>query len=346
MNTILVIQTASIGDVILATSLPEKLHKYFPGSRIDFLVKKGMEGLFHRHPYLNNILLWDKKKKYRDLIRILTEIRKTRYDLVVNVQRFALTGLLTVLSGSAMTIGFDKNPLSLFFTRRVRHRIALGVHEIARNQALIAGLTDEAPEKPRLYPCQMLDAGSSIQHPASSIYYTLSPASLWFTKQFPAERWTELIRHIPEDRTVFLLGSKSDVELCEQIRQDATDTRQKPSLSSYPVIQSSSHPSLINLAGKLSFLESAALMQGARMNFTNDSAPMHLASAVNAPVTVVFCSTVPEFGFGPLSGDSRIVEVRDKLACRPCGLHGKRSCPEDHFDCAWKIDVSELINAI
>jgi len=102
----------------------------------------------------------------------------------------------------------------------------------------------------------------------------------------------------------------------------------------------------MNLAGKLSFLESAALMKDAAMNFVNDSAPLHLCSAVNAPVSAIFCSTVPAFGFGPRSEKSTIVETKIKLDCRPCGLHGFQKCPEGHFKCALTIDKSELLNQL
>jgi heptosyltransferase-2 len=74
-------------------------------------------------------------------------------------------------------------------------------------------------------------------------------------------------------------------------------------------------------------------MRDAAMNFVNDSAPMHFASAMNAPTTAFFCSTIPEFGFGPLSEKARIVETEEQLECRPCGLHGKKSCPLGHFKC-------------
>ena len=63
---------------------------------------------------------------------------------------------------------------------------------------------------------------------------------------------------------------------------------------------------------KLSFLASAALMQQAKMNYVNDSAPLHIASAMNAPVTAYFCSTIPSFGFGPLSTNSKIIEIKEK----------------------------------
>jgi len=69
---------------------------------------------------------------------------------------------------------------------------------------------------------------------------------------------------------------------------------------------------------------------------------MHLASAMDAPCTAVFCSTVPDFGFGPLSTKSRVVETTAKLDCRPCGIHGHKACPEGHFKCAVTIDPKHV----
>jgi heptosyltransferase-2 len=340
LKKILIIQTASIGDVILSTPLLENLHSQFPGAAIDLLVKKGMEGLFIGHPFLNRIITWDKSRKFSDLFRILREVRKTKYDLAVNIQRFALTGLLTFASGSAKTIGFDKNPFSLFFTERVKHEIKPGVHEVGRNLALIqpllsgrtvadtgrdnTGNPDDLPlsSKPRLYPV----ASDKVRISAyiKEAYVTISPASLWFTKQYPAEKWVELIDGLPAGLNVFMLGARTDHSFCEAIRKQ------------------SGKECVINLSGTLSFLESAALIQGAAMNYTNDSAPMHLASAVNAPVAVVFCSTVPEFGFGPLSDNQTIIQTTLALKCRPCGLHGLRECPLKHFQCAWSISSGQF----
>jgi heptosyltransferase-2 len=90
------------------------------------------------------------------------------------------------------------------------------------------------------------------------------------------------------------------------------------------------------LSGKLSLLKSAALMQGAEHNYVNDSGPLHIASAMNASVTAFFCSTVPDFGFGPLSENSTIKQV-EGLDCRPCGLHGHKECPKGHFNCGNKM---------
>ncbi len=319
----LVIQTASIGDVILTTPVIEQLHRFYPEASLDFLVKNGMEGLFLNHPFLNKVITWNKSQgKYRNFFSIFGMIRKEKYDAVITVQRFALTGLLTAFSGAKIRIGFSKNPFSMFFTTSVPHVFREGMHEVERNLMLTAELTDASFVKPTLYPTATDHARTAVYK--SGGYYTISPASLWFTKQYPLEKWVEFISHIPAQTRIYFLGSPNDKAFCEEI------------------IRRSGHPGCVDLSGKLSFLESASLMKDARMNFTNDSAPLHLASAMNAPVTVIYCSTVPRFGFGPLSDDSRIVETGE-LYCRPCGIHGYRSCPEKHFRCATQIDVEQLV---
>jgi heptosyltransferase-2 len=330
MQKILVIQTAFIGDAVLATGLLEKLHECYPGAETDILVRKGNESLFASHPFLHAVLIWDKKgSKYRNLWKILKQIRSRKYDLLVNVQRFAATGIVTAFSGAKHTIGFDKNPFSFLFTEAIRHVVSEDgkiVHETDRNHELIRSLTGDTPAKPRLYPG---DADTKRVAPFQNTpYICIAPASVWFTKQFPADQWTQFINALPQHISIYLLGGAGDHQVCEGIKTAAT------------------HPLVTNLAGELNFLASAALQQKAVMNYVNDSAPMHFASAVNAPVTAVYCSTIPAFGFGPLSDNSHIVEIQEPLACRPCGLHGRKVCPLGHFNCAKKILTSQLLNSL
>ena len=325
-DSFLIIQTAFTGDAILATALAEKLHAAFPEASVDMLVRKGNEGLFKGHPFLREVLVWDKRQnKHLNLWSTLKEIRKRKYDVVINVQRFASTGFLAGFSGAGLSIGFNKNPLSFLLRTKVAHKIEMGLHEIDRNQSLIAELTDGKTMLPRLYPTPAdYDAVKNLK---SQSYITIAPASVWFTKTFPPEKWMALIdryRNQKPEGKIYLLGSKEEAGYAKRILPDGDSEN------------------IRNLCGKLSLLESAALMKDAEMNYTNDSAPMHLASSVNAPVTAIFCSTVPRFGFGPLSDHSVIVETKEHLSCRPCGLHGFAECPLGHFKCAHTINVSDI----
>lgn len=325
-KSFLVIQTAFIGDVILATALVEKIHQFYPDASIDFLLRKGNESLLTNHPFIREVIVFDKKKKYRNLFLLIQRIRRTKYEMLLNVQRFATTGLIALFSGADTKIGFDKNPLSLFFTTKIKHQVGQ-LHEIERNQKLIEDITDSKAAMPTLYPSAF--DHEMVKEYQSGSYLCLAPTSVWFTKQWPAEKWIELIQSVHHKvKSIFLLGAPSDHIVCESIRL------------------ASGVSSVTNLAGKLSFLQSAALMRDAQMNFVNDSAPMHLASAVNAPVTAIYCSTVPSFGFGPLSSRSVIVETKEKLDCRPCGLHGFRDCPRGHFNCAQTIDIHTVAMSV
>ena len=217
MKKFLVIQTASIGDVILATAVAEKLHAYYPGSQIDMMIKKGYDSLFENHPYINKVYSWDKKNhKYRNLFSILKEVRRQRYDLIVNIQRYAATGFVTAFGKAKETSGFNKNPFSMFFTHKVKHQIGVkGVHEVDRNQKLIEHVTDGKAVRPGLYPSETVF--EKVKHYKSGRYICVAPCSLWFTKQYPEDLWAHFLRLVPDDLKVYLLGGKDDIALCDRI---------------------------------------------------------------------------------------------------------------------------------
>lgn len=329
MKKALVIQTAFTGDVVLATSVVEKLHLHYPGTQIDFLLRKGNEGLLQGHPHITNLLVWDKKNnKLANLRKIIGQIRMEGYSHVFNLHRFATSGIITMLSGAEYKAGFDKNPFSFCYTRKVKHILAEPysehpTHEVQRNQSVIAAVTDANYVLPRLYPGP---ADYTMVRPhQGSPYICIAPSSVWFTKQFPREKWAALIACLPAHYPIFILGAPADKELGNWICSNAPDHKTE------------------NLCGRLSFLQSAALMEGASMNYANDSAPLHFATAMNAPLTAVFCSTVPAFGFGPLRAEAKVVEIAERLHCRPCGLHGHKACPEGHFRCAMNITNDQLL---
>lgn len=278
----------------------------------------------HGHPFIRYVYVFDKKKgKVSQLWSLLWKIRKHKYDLVVNMHRFGSSGFLTAFSRAKEKVGFDKNPFAWSYTRKLTHEIGTGKHEVRRNLELIEHITDMQSELPKLYPTETDEKLVSF-HKTRGEYICIAPTSVWFTKQWPIDKWVELIKLIPKTTRVYLIGAPSDRAVCDDI------------------LRRSQHENIANLCGQLTFLQSASLMRDAKMNFVNDSAPLHFASAMNAKTTAIFCSTVPKFGFGPLSDDSEVMEIDVDLYCRPCGLHGFMQCPEVHFKCALDIDVRKV----
>lgn len=325
IENVLVVQTSFLGDVVLSTCIWEKIHETYPNCKIDVLVRRGNEGLLSNHPFIHNILIWDKQgNKYKNLLKTIGQIRKKKYDLLINLQRYISTGLLTAFSGAKQCIGFKENPISFLFSKNYDYisKESLTEHETDRYHRLIQEICGTEKSKMKLYPTQkdFDKINAKLQKP----FITMSPASVWKTKELPIEKWIELCNQFSSAYQIFLCGGSADKALCEEIYKSCNDN--KPQI----------------VAGDLTLLESAALFSKARMNYCNDSAPTHIASAMNARVTTFFLSTVPEFGFTPTSDLSNVVEVSDKLDCRPCGRHGKSKCPKEHFKCGNLIDIKKM----
>lgn len=325
---ILLIQTAFPGDVILATAFLADLAEAYPQAELHMLVRKGCEDLLADNPRLSRLWSWDKREgRYRQLFRLSGQLRREKFDRVYNLQRYASSGFLTWRSGAAFRAGFRQNPWSWSFSQQEEHQIPHPyhggfLHEVQRN-ALLLHRQVRPPRRPELY------LGAAEHARAEGLVagrraVVAAPASNWFTKQWHEAGWVALLALIPAAWTVFLVGGKEDAALCERIGL--------------------TRPGSINLAGALRFRETAALMQRADQVFTNDSAPLHLASAVNAPVTAVFCSTRPELGFGPLSDQRRV--VHSVTPCCSKGIHGAKACPEGHFSCSRSIAAEAVLGEI
>jgi len=338
VKRVLIIQTAFIGDVILATSLIEETRKRYPQAKIQFLLRSGNESLLQNHPYLEKLWVWNKKGgKYRNLFSLVNQIKQYEIDVILNVQRFFSSGLFTSLIPAKVKIGFKQNPLSFLFTKKVNHQIPHlhadspygAFHEVQRNIQLINAIDDREDilHDPKTYPPRLYFTPSpkvsSLQVEVQK-YIVIAPTSVWETKEWPITKWLELVQALSADFTVFIIGAPVD---------------------SIKASQLCIHSNVINLCGQLSLLESAELMQKAHRVFVNDSAPMHLASSVNANVVAIYNSTIPEFGYYPISHFAHVVESK-RLDCKPCGVHGHNKCPLKHYQCAYDIQVQQLLDLI
>lgn len=320
MQRFLIIQTAFLGDVILATPIISELKRLYPSALIDVVVRKGNESLLENNPKIHQLFVWNKKaNKYKHLFEIIRSVRKQKYEEVITLQRYANAGLITLFAKTHRRIGFKQNAFSWMYSSTVEHSLMDGSHEVERNLRLIAHHDTKPLLRPELFP-SLADRVKMSEFQRED-YFCLAPASVWETKKLPLVKWQELIALLLPKGNVFLLGGPADVSLCEQL----TNGNNK----------------IVNLAGKLSLLQSAALMEKAKMNYVNDSGPLHLASAMNAPTRAFFCSTVPLFGFGPLAEDAKVIETTKKLDCRPCTFHGRKACPLGHYDCGNTIEINE-----
>ena len=328
VSKVLIIQTAFLGDAVLITSLLEKIRIESPLTSIHLLVRKGFEDIFkaYPHPNLSQVWAYDKRIKLKSWWALRHELAKEKFDQVFVAQRFLGMGLLSISIGAKKVIGFDKNPLSLFFDEKVIHEFGLGKHEIERNTQLLASWLGSQVHKPFLDASHMGHFSSDL--PAHN-YLCISPGSVWETKRFPVLKWIDFIHLLPRDLEIVLMGSLAEKHLSDEIEQAFCDDSRK----------------IKNACGRYNLVEALSVFQHSLMSLVNDSGPLHICSAVNTPTVAIFCSTIPAFGFGPLSEKHKIIEVKEKLSCRPCGDHGKKSCPEIHFNCANSIEVNEIFLA-
>lgn len=336
-KNILIIQTAFIGDTILASHFARAVKEEFPDSKIHFFLRKGNESVIQGLSSIEKVWVWDKVGgKTKNLMKLISELRGIKFEYVFNLHRHFNSGLVSALMKSPVKVGFRQNPLSIFYSHKVDHLIPHHSengdwHEVQRNLQLLrevkpsfqisGNMKDYRPELPILP--KHLEKTAKYK---GGEYFVVAPASVWFTKAWSESKYRELTQELAKLGRVLFIGAPTDKELCDRIRKDIPNTE--------------------NLCGELNLLDSAALMKDAKRVFVNDSAPLHLASCMNAKTTAVFCSTVPAFGYTPLAQDSVVVDVGNSLACRPCGLHGYKACPLGHFKCSLDIEVRSVLQTI
>ncbi len=336
MKKILVIQTAFAGDLILTLPLVEAAHAMLAPCSIDLLCIPGTADLLRSHPDVEGILPYDKRGDPAGillLIRWRSKLRTAGYDIVLSPHRSFRSALLALFTRAPRRISFDTSAGGgRFWTDRVPY--CSGLHEVDRVCSLLRPLVDDPPPglQPRLYPGaaeeERVDAflrREGIDHPIVCV----APGSVWATKRWLPEGYASFIRAIAgEGFGVVLVGGASDRDLCAGIREAAA----------VEICRSA--------AGELSLLETAALIRRARLLVGNDSAPVHMASAVGTPVVDIYGATSPAFGFTPRGVPHRIVRYAG-LPCHPCAIHGGERCPDSRYDfaCMKRIAWEEVRDA-
>lgn len=332
MGGSLVIQTSFLGDVILTTPLIAELATRGP---VDALVTPEGAAILANNPDLRTLFRYDKRNSYGSALGLWQTIRTIRasrpYEKVYLAQGSFRSGLLGMMTGAPERIGFSSSTGRLLYTNEVKYRPEL--HHAERLWSLAMANVDAPaalrPIRPRLYPSdddrRVVDGFLRRGGEPDTPLIALAPGSAWGTKRWPY--YVELARALADDFRVAVIGSRADDDIAEEIVAAVGGDR------------------VVNTAGSLSLLASAELIGRAQAIVTNDSAPLHLASAMGTPTLAIFGPTVPEFGFGPLA-ERRAIAGHERLDCRPCHRHGPQRCPLGHWRCMRELTVDHIMGLL
>jgi lipopolysaccharide heptosyltransferase I len=355
---ILLIKPSALGDVIHTLPILVKLRARYPAARIDWLLVPAIADLIQHHPALSNVVLFDRQRYARlsapytagsGLLRLLQELREGQYDLVVDLHGQIRSAVFTAVTGARTRIGFDRPRAAVRAGPRklpraayrhgwtgaregswlvYTHRIpipTLEAHAVDRYLRLgpILGL-DEAPPDfhvpvpthARLEMAALLGQHGLEARP----FAVLAPGTVWETKHWRGEGFAALAQHFAKRGWgVVLVGSSRERARCAAVKAACS--------------------AALDVCGRTSVSQLAALIERAQIAVTNDSGPMHLAVALDRPVVSIFGPTDAVW-IGPYLRPDAVVSAG--VPCAPCYLRRLRECPHEHA-CMQQVSAESVI---
>ncbi|NQU16567.1 MAG: glycosyltransferase family 9 protein [Candidatus Saganbacteria bacterium] len=315
-DKILIVLLGAIGDVVMATSILPGLKEKYPEARISWLVGKWSAPVLQNNPYIDEIIIIDDsliyKKRFFSLLSFVRALRSRKFDLSISLHRSMLMNWIISLVCAKKQVGFDK--------------ISFDQDEHKVGRALkVCGLSYGAPnvwlgkEEPE-FANKTLKGMETI---AINVGGGKNPGITTDRKRWPAESFVALSKKLKMQ--LLFVGGKSDIKTVEQV----------VSQLDFPVV---------NMTGKTSLLELAALLKKSRLLITGDTGPMHIATAVKTPVVAIMGPTNPK-QTGPY-GEKNVVLYK-KLYCSPC-FRDNRTFEKCDFDlkCMKDITVEEVLASV
>jgi len=328
IRKIIVVQTAFIGDTILTLPLVRESQKLFSAS-VDVVVVPTSAELLQCNKDVNTVVIYDKRGKnagWFGFWKMVQILRAQSYDLALVPHRSLRSALLAFFCRAKYRVGFDKSAGAWLFHYKAKYRS--DQHEVERNLSLLAQWVNEIDDSlsfniDEKYETDTLDSFSDLLKLTPVI--GLAPGSVWPTKRWPIEHFRDLARQlVKEQKSVILIGGPKDKTLGQVIKLAV--------------------PGVINLIGTTDLCQSTVLIKNMDLLVTNDSAPLHLASALQTPVVALFGPTVKDFGFTPYQIPHQVMER--SLSCRPCSRHGSYKCPIGTHECLKEIPAQQVHKVI
>lgn len=323
---ILIIHTAFIGDIVLSTPLIKKLRDTYPKAEITYLTTPVGASILRNNPHLNHIIEYDKRGEHKGIKgfwAIAKKLKMEAYNLVITPHRYLRSTFLTFLTGAPIRRGYDSAAASFLYNERVHYDKSK--HEVEKLLSFVP--KDEGKRyEIEIFPTELeVEKVDKLLEKRREKVVVVAPGSKWFTKKWPLEYFNRVIKELEkrEDTTVVVVGGKEEI------------------FFNMPLANTT-----IDLRGKTTLLELAEVIRRADIVLTNDSSPIHIASAFpNVRILALFGPTVEKFGFFPWSKNSEVFQV-EGLECRPCSIHGGDSCPKKHFKCMLDIKPEMVLERI
>ncbi|HXF91872.1 MAG TPA: putative lipopolysaccharide heptosyltransferase III [Nitrospiraceae bacterium] len=329
MNNILVIKLRYIGDVLLATPVLRALREAFSHATLTMAVNAGTEDIVKGNPDLDKVLVVP-KGTLGEQVRFASELRRRRFDCVIDLTDGDRAAILSRLSGAPIRVGFNQEHRwrGLLYTAVAKPR-AEDVHRVERDLSALRCLGLEPKAGPLVLnvPPHDEEAAERILReagvvPSSSTRLVMfHPGARYWFKAWPAERFADLADRLTKawDCRVLIGGDDRDRETAERIRTHAR---------SAPIV----------LAGRARLLQFAAILKRCALYVGNDNGAMHMAAALGVPVVGLFGPSNPR-EWGP-RGPSEI--IYKGLDCRIC-FHP--TCRRGEGNCMRLIAVDEVFAA-
>ena len=332
VQKVLILKMRYIGDTVLTTPLIRALRDGFPSARIDIGVNQGSDQILVGHPFIGKLWRFDPNSssgRFRSGADLVQSIRREKYDLVADLTCNDRTALFSFLSGSPVRIGFQSGR---FLKDRVAytHTLASGlgkIHTVDHHLKIAEFLDLPTPDRHPFLPvlpdrrhnveATLAREGLSPGEP----FVIIHPGARRPYKSWPRPCFARLADAIRTrfDAKVVLSGSREDMPIAGSIEK---------AMETAPV----------NLAGKVDLADLPALIQKGLCLIGNDSAPIHIATAVKTPTISLFGPTRWE-DWAPRRDSDRVLAA--EYPCRPCG-HSKKECPLKDEYCMHSIPYEEV----
>ncbi|MBD3425770.1 MAG: hypothetical protein GF409_00905 [Candidatus Omnitrophica bacterium] len=285
IRSMLFITLSNLGDIILTTPVLERLHDEFPSAEVDVITGAPGRDIFEKHPAVRQVTVQQKHRDLGERLRQVGRIRSKRYDIVVDLKNSLIPLLAGAKYHSFFSGGSGRAPLH----KRDEHLwklSVLGIDPFLDNRFFLP-VTDSE----RQYVDSLID-------PDWKRVVVISPGAKSHLKRWDARKYARLADRIISDLMcrVLITGNEDDTETVTDVVSHATT-------------------SVKDLCGKTSIGALAELMRRSDLVISNDSAPLHIASAVNAATIAIFGPS-DERRYGPLSDKSRV--IKPEVPCRPC----------------------------